>query len=72
MTIRAVVKLKSLFKKIIIIMTIIINNRKIFDASLAERQSKIYIFFVFVFLFFRDQTRENKHFLHIVSGAIIK
>ena len=30
-----------------------------------------YIFFVFVFLFFRDQTRENKHFLHIVNGEII-
>ena len=30
-----------------------------------------YIFFVFVFLFFRDQTRENKHFHRIVNGAII-
>ena len=49
MTIRAVVKLQSLFKKIIIIVTIIINNRKIFDASLAERQSKIYTYFFFCF-----------------------
>ena len=65
MTIRAVVKLKSLFKKKIIIMTIIINNRKIFDASLAERQSKIYIFFVFVFLFFRGTKQEETNIFFI-------
>ena len=62
MTIRAVVKLKSLFKKIIITMTIIINNRKIFDASLAERQSKIYIFFVFVFCFSAGANKRKQTF----------
>ena len=31
----------------------------------------VVVVFLFV-LFFRDQTRGNKHFLHTVNGAIIK
>ena len=68
LTVRAVVKLQSLFKItiiiiiiIIIIMTIIINNRKIFDTSLAERQSKIF-FCCCCFLFFPGPNKRKQTF----------
>ena len=78
LTVRAVVKLQSLFKItiiiiiiIIIIMTIIINNRKKFDASLAERQSKIF-FCCCCFLFFPGPNKRKQTFSSYSNGAIIK